>query len=583
MLDRFKTFCFGFILLILCESLSIQGATAFGPPPQNDLMPIHEAVAAGDLDKVKEILDRDPKQIDAQVVVHVESGFSTVTRIEDMTPLAIAVGEGNVEIIKLLLDRGAHVQCGIEDGNYPLHLAAIHGNVEVARLLLEKGARVNALGCNWPWESGGDGGYPPEASALHLASSYGRVEMAKFLLEHGANVNARMKNGETPLHCAAKRGDLTLVKLLVSKGADPTIKDTMGHTPAQGVQYVAKTVPSLQKEYQSVIAFLGDVEHKPLSQEAQASLWQNVVAALTAPRSKNDSMLSVCETTPEESEFREQAKNLIKAGDIRVLKVIDTRLTDFGPFPIAWMMPEIYKLNTPQTRELAKKWLAKPLPHHDKDRANICPDYPFDAEVERHFWSSLILLKGNPSEQDLAVNSLRKLFDEIGLGTKMTPTSNDDDCPNWLPEKIDFKIEQLFSSHRKDARELACRLGNLPVPTSPVWDMHNLRAIKMLFNAGCVEGLKSLTATLRAPEIKDKFFFGDSLVYYLLEPQLISSNGHPWNLWPDWGPPGFTCESSDSVEVRKQKREQLAQWLEKKFAEIKAGKCPPLSIPPGNS
>jgi hypothetical protein len=313
-------------------------------------------------------------------------------------------------------------------------------------------------------------------------------------------------------------------------------------------------------------------------------------------------MLHICETTPDASEFIKKSKNLLVARDSRVLKVIDARTDQFGEFMIASLSPEIYKLESPETRDLAKKWLARPLPDH-RNRPKAFADNQqadawqkayskWDTAVERHFWSCMFLLKGNSEDQQLGVNELCKLFDEVGLGTKVTWSDQREDSPYTLRTNLRFKIEGLLKCKRKDARELACRLGNLPDP-----NRENLQATRVLFNAGCVEALKSLSETLRAPvsepdiiyvmeavngkDIRLPLSYGDFLVRDLLGQQWMFGDGYHSFLYPDWGPPGFTYSETDPVEVRKQKREQLAQWLEKKFQEIKQGKSPPLSVGTG--
>ncbi|MDP6718196.1 MAG: ankyrin repeat domain-containing protein [Pirellulaceae bacterium] len=59
------------------------------------------------------------------------------------TPLIDAAFRGNLEIVKLLLDRGAKVNATNRDGNTPLIAAAFMCRTEVVRLLLDQGASVN--------------------------------------------------------------------------------------------------------------------------------------------------------------------------------------------------------------------------------------------------------------------------------------------------------------------------------------------------------------------------------------------------------------------------------------------------------
>jgi ankyrin repeat protein len=86
------------------------------------------AIAEGDLGEVKKWLGRRARRINDR---RPSSGS---------TPLSDAAFRGNLEIVKLLLDRGANVNATNRDGNTPLIGAAFMCRTEVVRLLLDKGA-----------------------------------------------------------------------------------------------------------------------------------------------------------------------------------------------------------------------------------------------------------------------------------------------------------------------------------------------------------------------------------------------------------------------------------------------------------
>jgi ankyrin repeat protein len=122
--------------------------------------------------------------------------------------------EGGIRVAQLLLDRGADVNARRKDQQTPLHLASYLGNVEIVRLLLDRGADLEAA-----W---GD----LEAKPLHRVSfgeyrsEEGGIRVAQLLLDHGADVNVRRNDNQTPLHLASYFGNVEIARLLLDRGAD---------------------------------------------------------------------------------------------------------------------------------------------------------------------------------------------------------------------------------------------------------------------------------------------------------------------------------------------------------------------------
>jgi 26S proteasome non-ATPase regulatory subunit 10 len=155
---------------------------------------IHDACKAGDLAKVKALLARDPALLQSKTE-------------EGKTPLHMATGWGQAEIVTYLLGLGADVNAVNNNGGNPIHVAGSQNQPECARILIAHGARINA-------RQGKTGATP-----LMIAVMKGNYEVAKALVELGADVTIPMQNGITPFQLATKKGDARMVELLKSKGA----------------------------------------------------------------------------------------------------------------------------------------------------------------------------------------------------------------------------------------------------------------------------------------------------------------------------------------------------------------------------
>ena len=118
-----------------------------------------------------------------------------------------AARNGNIKIVRLLLDKGADVNAKDRSGKTAMILAAKNGHADIVRLLLDKGADVNAKADD-------------DTTALMQAAEKGNVDVVRALLEKGADVNVRRLDGSTALMYAAKNDNVDAVRVLLDNGAD---------------------------------------------------------------------------------------------------------------------------------------------------------------------------------------------------------------------------------------------------------------------------------------------------------------------------------------------------------------------------
>ena len=100
--------------------------------------------------------------------------------------LTDAAQQGNSEQVRRFLAAGADPNApDSKFGVTPLSWAAMHGQVELVQLLIEKGAKPN--------QPNKDGSFP-----LHCAAFLGQDAAVRVLLQSGADVTARTQRGYTP-------------------------------------------------------------------------------------------------------------------------------------------------------------------------------------------------------------------------------------------------------------------------------------------------------------------------------------------------------------------------------------------------
>ena len=139
---------------------------------------------------------------------------------EEQTPLSLAIGRGNEELVRVLVDAGADPNVEIvpdyEVGSH-LAYAVEEGDVEIVRLLLEAGADPNVV------ETEGAPSY--QATPLARAVHNDRADLARVLVEAGAELGTA---GDAMLAAAIINGRAPMVSILVEAGADVDGRDAKG-------------------------------------------------------------------------------------------------------------------------------------------------------------------------------------------------------------------------------------------------------------------------------------------------------------------------------------------------------------------
>jgi ankyrin repeat protein len=190
---------------------------------------LFDAIRAGDVTRVRGLLAADPGLVNRRnerghspvLIAQYHHKGDVVTVLLEAGPeldLCDACAVGRAERVAELLDRDpSQVNAYSGDGFYPLGLAAFFGHPATVRLLLTRGADVAQVARN-----------PMQVQALHSAAAGKSFETVRLLVEAGAPVNAKQHKGWSPLHEAVLSRDVEMTRYLLAHGADPKQQNDEG-------------------------------------------------------------------------------------------------------------------------------------------------------------------------------------------------------------------------------------------------------------------------------------------------------------------------------------------------------------------
>ncbi|XP_043505230.1 serine/threonine-protein phosphatase 6 regulatory ankyrin repeat subunit B-like [Polistes fuscatus] len=175
-----------------------------------------------------------------------------------MFPLQIAIKRESKEIIEELLHKGADVNIEVHDKKL-VEYAMEQSNIDIVKLLVEKGATIKfhnnneenilrylikngmlellqciieEININFQTKDG--------HTLLIMAAEEGQLEIVKFLCNMGININARSSRNSTALHFAIGNSSapkFEIVQFLIDNGAEIDVENSFGYTPLQNALY----------------------------------------------------------------------------------------------------------------------------------------------------------------------------------------------------------------------------------------------------------------------------------------------------------------------------------------------------------
>lgn len=151
--------------------------------------------------------NRHPLQYIKSILARPDVSVNFANPRNHQTALHVAAKRGDVDLLKLLISCGAHVNGGSVDLMTPLHEACFGGHPAAVSILISEGAETNARNI--------DGSTP-----LCFACAKGSLQCALLLINAGAEINPSLTITFPPLHEAALNGHVHCLEMLLKMGAD---------------------------------------------------------------------------------------------------------------------------------------------------------------------------------------------------------------------------------------------------------------------------------------------------------------------------------------------------------------------------
>lgn len=296
----------GYALILLVSKFSL-ASDIYAGASEDDLSRIKQLIETGNVQQVEKILSEKPELVNKKL----NNGAMA---------LHLAAANCNIELMKMLISRGADVNAKADNGFTSLHQASnylshLYNYRDAAELLLANGAVVDARDVSG-------------ATPLHAAARVNSIEVARLLISKGADVNAKARADVTPIHLAAiglnqfSDNNWTIGRLLIENGAHINAKAyTQGYTPLHVAAGTGNTIIVNTLIEKGADIFVRDNESKTALDRAIEQNKEKVIKLLTKAQDKNP----ITESSQSEGFFKDLNGRWIQVDNSKYFLVIENK------------------------------------------------------------------------------------------------------------------------------------------------------------------------------------------------------------------------------------------------------------------
>ena len=183
--------------------------TFINSPNNQGESPIHFASRSGDTDTLALLLDNGAKIDETNSMLQTPL-YLAAANAKDNAKYAKFHSQDceNVDVVKMLIDRGSDLDKWDVDGYTPVMIAGLKGHYNVVQLLVQSGARLDIQDKN-------------DHTFFHICAEYGQHKIIKMVIQEKEEALSLLKTNDqydnTPLHLAAEKGREETVQELLHR------------------------------------------------------------------------------------------------------------------------------------------------------------------------------------------------------------------------------------------------------------------------------------------------------------------------------------------------------------------------------
>ena len=246
-----------------CIPVLLQAGAEINATDPDGITPLLSAVINGHYDVANVLVEKgaNPNIADRTGRTPLYSAVDdhTMPASNRPSPKEIDNEVSSLDLVKALVSKGANINAQLKQqqpyrtkldrgddtmlttGTTPLLRAAKAGDIEVMKILLAKGADSKLTTRNGinPLMAAAGLGTKEEDTTGRRKTQAEAIEAIKLLLDAGVDVNAVDSRGQTALHGAAFQGFDDVVQFLAAHGGKLGVKDKQGKTPLDSAKGLA--------------------------------------------------------------------------------------------------------------------------------------------------------------------------------------------------------------------------------------------------------------------------------------------------------------------------------------------------------